>query len=66
MLDRLIEVFACYGAIMLLIMGFAHFSNRFKNHGDRGDFLLFSGGGFALLTFVPGTIYALTGLIPGQ
>lgn len=57
MLDRVIEVLAVYGAIMLVIVLAA------RNVGQDIKPMLI---GWTFIAWVPGLIYIIVGILPGQ
>ncbi|WP_111732221.1 hypothetical protein [Roseovarius amoyensis] len=58
MLDRLIEVLAWYGGIMVAVQIFAY-ANR--NNYDPAAFIVMQGIGWGALTFIVGIFHVLAG-----
>lgn len=57
MLDRVVEVLAVYGAVMLLI------AVATRNVGEDIKPMLI---GWTVIAWVPGLIYIILGILPGQ
>ena len=61
MWDRLIEVFAVYGAIVALFLANAHFLMKTDSLASRNETFFLITTAWAIMVFGPGAIYVLAG-----
>lgn len=61
MWDRVVEVFATYGAGIAFLIGCAHLSMKEKTLDDRKEFFFSISTGWTAIALGLGAVYVLTG-----